>query len=96
MSQTTDSRPDLIQADVDPKVPETSGMRWVGASFNPSANPYVDEFKTQVALAVDTLERWVVYQPAIMTPDMQLLYEQAKSNLLIGQMLAVKLFTWNK
>lgn len=94
MNPVSDPRTDSIPNE--PTPPQTSGMRWVDASFNPSGNPYVDELKTQVAQAVDALERWIVYQPAVMSPDMQLLYEQAKSNLLIGQMLAIKLFTWNK
>lgn len=91
---STESPEELAKIKFDPSN-LTAGQRWVGVSFNPSQNISVAEMKEKMAEATDILEQWVARIDRALTPDEQIIYQSAKADILRGQMLAVKLFTFN-
>ena len=70
----------------------TKGKYRVGVTFNPSANPVVDELKLQAAKLIDMIEE-IPMQPGVPDGEFKRLVAHAQTLIEDGAMIAVKAAT---
>lgn len=69
----------------------TYGQKLVGLTFNPSADPKVQEVKEKCAELIDLIqESWTPFMGNIPSG----FYDDAIKNIVLAQMLTVKGLTW--